>query len=378
MDKDIYCVSGGYNDYEKNEARLQDRLFINDGKGNFQLASLPPMQVSKSCVAAADIDKDGDMDLFVGARVIPGEYPEIPQSFLLINDGSGKFTDSTPAALRYAGLITDVEWIDENKLVIAGEWMPLRIFDMAEMKFIHTELDSFSGWWNTIELSDIDNDGDKDIVAGNWGLNSQLKASSKEPASVHYADIDNNGSIDPFICYYIQGKNYPFVSRDELLDQVYSMRRRFTDYRSYAEATLGHFFDNPAPKLNSMQASFLETVIFENRDGKFVPRALPVQAQFSPIYKILVQDINNDSLPDLFLLGNTDYPRLKMGKIDADFGILLMNEGKGNFRYCTQRESGLRIVGDVKEAVWLQLNNVCYLVAAATGMPLQWYRSNNK
>jgi hypothetical protein len=336
------------------------------------------MRVSKSCVAAADIDKDGDMDLFVGGRVIPGQYPEIPQSFLLINDGSGHFKDSTPPQLRNAGLITDAEWIDQNKLVLAGEWMSLKIFDVQKKDFINKELDAYSGWWNTIELADIDNVGDKDIIAGNWGLNSQLIASTNEPASINYADIDNNGSVDPFICYYIQGKSYPYVSRDELLDQVYSMRRRFTDYNSYADATLTDFIDASMPKLNSLQANFLETVIFENQEGQFVPRSLPVQAQFSPIYKIVVQDVNNDALPDLLLLGNTDYPRLKMGKIDADFGILLLNEGKGNFRYCNQRQSGLRIVGDVKDAVWLTTNNVSWLVTAATGMPLQWYKLNNR
>jgi hypothetical protein len=308
--------------------------------------------------------------------VIPGQYPEIPQSFLLINDGAGRFTDNTPAPLRSLGLITDAEWIDNNKLLLAGEWMSLKIFDMQKMDFINKELDAFSGWWNTVELADVDNDGDKDIIAGNWGLNSQLKASTKEPASISYADIDNNGSVDPFICYYIQGKSYPYVSRDELLDQVYPMRRRFTDYKSYADATLNDIIDASMPKLNSMQANFLETTIFENREGQFVPRSLPVQAQFSPIYKIVVQDINNDALPDLLLLGNTDYPRLKMGKIDADFGILLLNEGRGNFKYCNPLQSGLRIVGDVKDALWLTTGNGSSLVTAATGMPLQWYRLN--
>jgi hypothetical protein len=273
-------------------------------------------------------------------------------------------------------MVTDAEWLDQHKLVLTGEWMSPKIFDVQKMEFINRELDAYSGWWNTLELADIDNDGDKDIIAGNWGLNSQLRATAQEPASMHYADIDNNGSIDPFMCYYIQGKSYPYVSRDELLDQVYSMRRRFTDYKSYADASVTDFFEGTAPNLNRLQANFLETVIFENRAGQFIPRSLPVQAQFSPIYKIVVQDINNDSMPDLLLLGNTDYPRLKMGKIDADFGILLLNEGKGNFRYVNQRQSGLRMVGDVKDAVLLTTNNITYLVAAATGMPLQWYKLN--
>lgn len=382
---DIYCVSGGYNDYEVNDLRLQDRLFINDGKGNFQLSpeGLPPMRVSKSCVAAADIDKDGDMDLFAGGRVMPGQYPEIPQSFLLLSDGKGHFSDTTPSPLRNCGMITDAKWYDINgdgfpELIMAGEWMSLKVYDVRKNVFINKELESFSGWWNTIELTDIDNDGDKDIIAGNWGLNSQMRASAKEPASIYYGDVDKNGSIDPFICYYIQGKEYPYVSRDELLDQVYSLRRRYTDYKSYADATMNTLFEPSGPVLETRSANFLETVVFENRDGQFVPKTLPIQAQFSPIYKICVQDINNDSLPDLLLLGNTDYPRLKMGKIDADFGILLINEGKGDFSYSKQRQSGLRVVGDVKDAFCITVNNITYLVAAANSMPLQWYILNKR
>jgi hypothetical protein len=204
-----------------------------------------------------------------------------------------------------------------------------------------------------------------------------MRASESEPAEMVYKDFDNNGSIDPLISYYIRGKTYPYVSRDELLDQLYPMRRKFTDYKSYADATLPDIFSAEEMKeAKHMKANFLRTVIFENRDGQFYPKELPVQAQFSPIYKILVRDIDNDNLPDLLLLGNTEYPRLKMGKIDADFGILLMNEGKANFRYVNQRQSGLRIVGDVKDALWLSIDRVTYLAAAANGLPLQWYKLN--
>jgi hypothetical protein len=179
------------------------------------------------------------------------------------------------------------------------------------------------------------------------------------------------------ICYYIQGKTYPYVSRDELLDQLYPMRRKFTDYKSYADAGMNDIFT--AEELSGAKkvtANFLETVIFENRNGQFFPKSLPLQAQFSPVYSILVQDVNNDALPDILLLGNTEYPRLKMGKIDAGFGILLMNEGKGNFSYSNQRQSGLRMVGDVKDAFWLNTKSGSYLVAAANGLPLQWYKLN--
>lgn len=184
---DIYCVNGGYNNYEPGDRRLQDRLYLNDGIGNFQLSgnAFPAMYVSKSCVAAADIDKDGDIDLFLGGRVIPGAYPEIPRSYLLLNDGKGNFTDSTPPPLQLTGMLTDAKWFDFNndgypELVLAGEWTSPMIFDIKNRTFINKELQTYSGWWNTIEIADIDNDGDTDIIAGNWGANSQMRASDYE------------------------------------------------------------------------------------------------------------------------------------------------------------------------------------------------------
>ncbi|HYC27482.1 MAG TPA: VCBS repeat-containing protein, partial [Chitinophagaceae bacterium] len=222
-DLDAYMSSGGYNDYEEDDPRLQDRLFLNDGKGNFTLGrgALPSMPTAKSCVAAADIDKDGDLDLFVGGNSIPGKYPEIAPSYLLLNDGKGKFTNIISPSLQKTGMVTDAAWTDVNKdgkpdLIIVGQWMQPMIFMNEGGKFSATSIsDSLSGWWNTITLADIDNDGDEDIIAGNWGLNSQVHANAHEPLEIICKDFDNNGSIDPILCFYIQGKSYPYVSRDE-------------------------------------------------------------------------------------------------------------------------------------------------------------------
>ncbi|HTM91941.1 MAG TPA: FG-GAP-like repeat-containing protein, partial [Flavisolibacter sp.] len=389
-DPDLYCASGGYNDYTEGDERLHDRIFINDGKGNFHLEkdNLPSMPVSKSVVAAADYDNDGDLDLFIGGRVVPGMYPEIPHSYLLQNDGKGKFTDITASVapqLQYAGMITDAKWFDYNRdgktdLLVVGEWMAPTIFENTGLLLKpaeHSQFENDYGWWNTIELADFDNDGDSDIVAGNWGLNSQLKCSASEPLAMIYKDFDGNGSIDPFLCCFIGDKQYPYVSRDELLDEIYSMRKKFTSYKSYADVTMNDIFSGEELKdAKTLSATNLCTTYFENRNGRFYPHDLPVQAQFSPVYKIVAEDFNHDGFTDLLLLGNNEYPRLKLGKMDANFGSLLLNDGKGNFVYSANNDNGLFIAGDVKDAMIIHANGSRFLLAGVNNTDLVNFKLN--
>ena len=367
-DLDIYAVSGGYADYLPGDERLQDRLFLNEGKGNFSKAdeALPKIFESKSSVATLDVDRDGDLDIFLGGRVRPGEYPVAPGNYLLLNNGKGKFSDGTAQWLGESaslGMISDAKTADINNdrrtdLILTGEWLaPTVLLNTGQkLQIEDVGLNDYSGWWNTIELFDADKDGDLDMVAGNWGLNSQLKASKAEPVEMFWKDFDNNGSIDPFLCYYIQGKSYPFVSRDELLDQVYPMRRKFTSYKSFADVTMKDMFsDEDLKSANHLQANHLATSYFENKGGRFALRSLPVQAQFSPVYKIIAEDWNKDGSVDLLLLGNNDFPRLKMGKMDANFGIVLLNDGKGNFKNLDYKDSGLLLAGDVKDAAVINI-----------------------
>jgi hypothetical protein len=388
---DLYAASGGYGDYIEGDTLLQDRIYLNDGKGNFKRAenALPSMKSSKSCVAAADFNNDGAMDFFVGGRVIPGKYPVAPRSYLLQNDGRGHFKDVTgemAPSLLQAGMITAAVWCDINKdgkkdLVVAGEWMPITIYLNKGDHFEDHTKDYFdkdySGLWNTLAITDIDGDGNMDIVAGNLGLNTQIKASEKEPAEMIFKDFDNNGSVDPFLCFYIQGKSYPYVSRDELLDQLYGMRKKFTSYKSYADASIHDIFSEAELKdAQKLKATRLETTVFKNVNGKFIPQPLPLQAQFSPVYKIIVADLNQDGFNDLILMGNNDYARLKIGKIDANFGVVLINDGKGNFTYLPQTQAGLRIAGDVKDALLLPIDGQTFLVVGINGMPLLNYKLN--
>ncbi|MEP6682876.1 MAG: VCBS repeat-containing protein [Parafilimonas sp.] len=371
---DLYVVSGGYDNYQPNDTLLQDRLYINDGKGNFHKSSdaLPAMHVSKSCVRMADINGDKFPDLFVGGRVIPGRYPETPQSYLLINDGKGHFKDETTSiapSLQHIGMITDAAWIDldnDNKqdLIVVGEWMPVTVFINNNGKLENKTKDYFdenySGWWNKVLIADFNKDGKPDLVVGNFGLNTQCKVSDKQPAEVYYKDFDGNGTVDPVLCFYNQGKSYPFLSRDEVAGQINGMGKKFKYYKDYADATIRDVF-TPEQLNNAthLKANTLATTYFERTaNGKFYKKELPVQAQFSPVFTITSIDYNKDGNADLLLCGNINHARLRFGNCDANYGILLKGDGKGNFTYINQQQSGFNLTGDVRSVI--NINNALF------------------
>lgn len=383
---DLYIAKGGYADYEPGTAILQDELYLNEGNGRFVLSAnaLPPVNASsKACVSPCDFDGDGDLDLFVGGRVIPGQYPAAPESYLLVNDGKGKFA-ATPAPFNKAGMVTDAQWIDldadgRKDLVLCGEFMPITVYINKKDGFQDKTQDYFNipqnGFWFKMAFADVNGDGNPDLIAGNLGLNSLIHTSDKEPAEMYFTDLDKNGSIDPFFNFYVQGKSYPFVSRDELNEQIYPMRRKFSSYKAYATATVADIFaPESLDKATKLTVTETKTTLFINQGGKFVTAALPLQAQFAPVSHILTNDFDHDGKTDILLFGNHTDNRLKLGSMDANYGCLLKGDGKGGFIYVPQAATGLSVTGDVKSALEIQINKVPYLLIGTSDGPLKFYK----
>jgi enediyne biosynthesis protein E4 len=386
---DIYIASGGYHNLSASDSLLRDRLYLNDGNGNFiRSYTLPEMSSSKSCVRVQDINGDGAPDIFVGGRVVPGRYPEIPRSYILINDGKGRFSDQTekicPELLK-PGMITDAVWIDldgdkKNELVVAGEWMPVSVFRIDNGKLLNVSSQYFdkpySGWWNTITIGDFNSDNKPDLVIGNMGLNTQFKASAGEPLEMYYGDFDKNGSVDPIFSFYIQHKRYPYITRDELIAQLPYLRKRFADFKSYADITMEDLFQNNELKAaGHLSAGQMSTTCFlSGPGGKFTIATLPAEVQYSPVNTIHAIDYNGDGKTDLLLCGNNSHAKIRLGKFDANYGVLLAGDGNGHFSYIHQTESGFNIHGDVRASE--QINDKIYF--GINGKNLVSYQLNQR
>ncbi len=393
-DQDLYVASGGYGDYARTDPALQDRIYFNSGSGRFAriVDALPSMPAATSCVKTADFDKDGDIDLFVGGRMIPGEYPKPQKSFLLINDGTGKFTNNIDILipdLSSGGMVTDASWVDLNQdswpdLVICGEFMPVRAFINNKGKNFTEATKSYfpesdGGFWSRMLFADFDKDGDQDLVAGNWGTNSQFKCSAEKPLQMTFKDFDNNGSVDPVITFYNDGKSYPWPSRDEMLAQIPVLRRKFQDYKSYADAQLTDIFQEGDLKdATVLSVTELRTVYYRNDGRRFVKMTLPVEAQFAPVFAIEPVDYDRDGNLDLLLAGNQNATCVRLGVIDANYGQLFKGDGKGNFRYIPQAQSGFRMIGDVKSLETITVRNTLYILGGISNRGIVTYKLNSR
>ncbi|HVS97154.1 MAG TPA: FG-GAP-like repeat-containing protein [Puia sp.] len=365
-DMDLYVVSGG-NEYSEGPG-YQDHLYINDGKGNFSPAppgALPVMTSSKFAIAAGDFDHDGRMDLFIGGRGVPGSFPLPSRSWLLHNDskdGAVRLTDVTDAAapaLRLPGMVKAAVWttVDDAAypdLLIAGDWMPVLLFrnDQGRLSDVSESagLSHLHGMWSSITPADIDGDGRMDFILGNCGLNNPFKVSPAQPMKLYVSDFDGNGSLDPILCYYIQGKSYPMASRDELLDQIVSLRKKFNSYKAYADATIGDIF--PPEKL--AQATVLQCdqlasgILYNQGNGRFSFSPFPIAAQSSKVFGAVVDDFDGDGKKDVLVSGNFLPYRTQLGRCDAGLGVLMKGP---DLHPVDNAETGCYIGGDVRGMV---------------------------
>ena len=387
-DIDLFVVSGSYNAMVSD---MQDRLYLNDGQGIFtkSTGAIPTENYCGSVVVPMDIEKDGDIDLFVGNRMVPGKYPVSQASRILINNGKGIFSDQTISicpALDQIGMVTDALTADLNKdglqdLIIVGEWMPVKIFisngTTLEDKTSSWILWENNGWWSKIQGADYDDDGDVDLVIGNAGDNNQYTVSDPYPVTLVYKDFDNNGQIDPFLCYFIDGISYPYASRDEALGQVGFLRNRFLDYNSYANVTLTDLFSpQELSGSKTLKATNLKTIFLENKGSAFSQRALPVQAQFAPVFAIENADVDKDGDPDIIMAGNETKVRVRLGRSDANKGFVFINDGKANFSYLPQSKAGLNLKEDTRELLMLKVLGQDCLIVGQTGRPILTYKLN--
>ncbi|OYU67438.1 MAG: RNA-binding protein [Cytophagaceae bacterium BCCC1] len=351
-DLDLIVSSGGY-EYLPNDLMLQNRVYINDGKGNFSKSfdSLVDTPYADSSIETIDFDKDGDFDLLVGGSVVPWNFPISNPSRLYRND-AGKFTKIDDPIFNNLGIVTDITSTDFNKdgwadLVIVGEWTGIQILQNNNGIFsiLDNETSKLVGAWSSIKAGDFDKDGDEDLIVGNLGFNSQLKASTTEPVSLFYQDFDDNGKIDPILAYYTQGKNYPAYSRDEISDQIVSLKKKYISHEAYSTATMDEVLAEFKNKdIKKLEITTLESVYLKNDKGTFTIQTLPIQAQFAPIYAIENTDINGDGFLDLILGGNQSKGRVRLGNIDANYVQVFINDKKGNFTY----HSSLGVKGDVR------------------------------
>ncbi|GAB2818530.1 VCBS repeat-containing protein [Ferruginibacter profundus] len=363
---DLVIASGG-NEYYGTDEHLKPRVYLNDGKANFTKLenAFGDIFETQSCIVPYDFNGDGFTDLFIGGRVVPWNYGKMPVSYLLQNDGTGKFKDVTnqyAAELANEGMVTNALWFDIDKdgdkdLLVCCEWGGIDAFINTNRVFTKQALSTNKGWWNFLLPVDMNNDGNTSLIAGNLGLNSRLHATPEQPVRLYYNDFDGDGKNDQVLTYYVGGKEIPFTTKDELQKQLPFIKKKFLYAADFAKATLDEIFTDA--KLKSAQVStvdyFSNAVLINKGNLNFTTEALPWQAQLTSYRTAVVVDANADKLPDVLLMGNYYDNNIQMGRYDADFGTLLINKGNGKFE--TENINGLQVKGQVRHIAPITINH---------------------
>jgi hypothetical protein len=393
-DQDIYIASGG-NEFNEGSQGYEDRFYENKGTLIFErnLSAIPDTRISGLEVSLNDYDKDGDLDLFVGGRLSPKKYPYPSNSRILENQSSSgniQFVDVTEkknSALKNIGLVTTSKWVDIDgdsweDLVIAGEWMSIRIFKNNEGKsFTEVTKDVYKakqrGWWYDIEKGDFDNDGDMDLIVGNLGLNYKYHASVDKPFRVYLNDFDENATYDIVLSYKSDDTEYPVRGRQCSSEQMPAIKEKFKNYNSFASASLEEIYsDQMLEESLKYEISSFASVYLENKDGKFIAKNLPYQAQLSNINAMVVKDIDNDGNLDIVLGGNMYNAEVETPRNDASYGLWLKGDGNNGFSAQLPRETGLVIRGDVRNIKAIRVGDESHLLVAKNDQELQQIRVN--
>ena len=380
-DLDLYIVSGS-TEFLPNSERHQDRLYKNDGKGNFTHAveSLPKESIAGSCVSACDIDADGDLDLFVGGRIALEQYPKPPPSMILRNEG-GKFTNVTQEVapeLEEVGMVMSAIWTDFNDdhhpdLIVVGEWMPISFFEWREGKFVNVTqaagTQDTKGWWYSITSGDYDSDGDMDYVIGNQGLNTHYRPVGQFALHIISKDFDNNNSVDPIL--FSRGapdmRLYPLHFRNDMIGQMISTRERFPKYADYAEADWDSFFQTEEATKGSYQnkAHTFRSFYLENQGAcRFRLRSLPNEIQFSATMGMISEDFDQDGHLDLLTVGNDYGWESFSGRQDASIGNFFKGKGDGSFTHLNPQETGFYVSGDARALAPIRIGKDTYGILA--------------
>ncbi len=349
-DLDLYVVTGS-NEFRAESDELLDYLYLNDGNGNFTPSEtgIPSLKQSGSCVAAGDFDQDGDIDLFVGGRLIPGQYGRDPSSYLLTNDGTGNFKNYTKRILPdidKLGMVTAATWADLNgdkypELIVVGDWAPIQVFENKRGKLNQNpELTikdgkgqpiNTNGWWNGVTAGDADGDGDIDLVVGNLGLNSRIRATQSVPAELYVGDFDNNGTVEQIInCADETGEVYPMVLKNDLQKVMPAIKKKFVKFNDYAGKKINEILDEDQLKQAVVKQAYTgaTAILLNNGKGALTFQALPTEAQLSPISSVVFMDYDRDGRTDLVLAGNFLDVLPEIGRYDANYGVILRNKGK--------------------------------------------------
>jgi hypothetical protein len=392
-DNDLYVVSGGY-EFSAKSRFYQDRLYINNGNGKFSKSTLPEMNISGSRAYNADFNKDGKQDLLVLGRQIPEHYPFPTNSYLLINKSTEdevSFSDETQSfaegflnlGMATSAVITDIDndtWLD---IIIVGEWMPIKVFKNMKTHFedVSSQMgltkDNSTGWWWSIKEGDFDNDGDQDFILGNNGLNYKYKATEDETFDVYVKDFDNNNSEDIVLSYYSEGEQVPLRGRSCSSQQIPGIKNKFKDYNSFSEASLIDVYTEEELEASlHYQLKSFASIYLENKDGQFISHELPVEAQFSSINQVLVEDYNGDGNLDLTIAGNLYVSEVETPRNDGGFGYYIEGDGKGGFKAIEPTKSGVFIKGDTKDMSKISIAGENYIIIVKNNDYLQFVKIN--